>query len=111
MAALTSLDWKSLVMAKKASVASVVPRCSPCCNSERSLSLGQKGRKAFPAKTAQVRASDPAEAASRAAPQSGTLRAPGDGPLAATTQGLRPCPQHTPIPFSAPPSLTLLPDL
>lgn len=26
---LTSLDWKSLVIAKKASVASVVPKCSP----------------------------------------------------------------------------------
>lgn len=26
---LTSLDWKSLVMAKNASVASVVPKCSP----------------------------------------------------------------------------------
>lgn len=26
---LTSLDWNSLVMAKKASVASVVPKCSP----------------------------------------------------------------------------------
>lgn len=31
---LTSLDWKSLVMAKKASVASVVPKCSPCRNKD-----------------------------------------------------------------------------
>lgn len=80
MAALTSLDWKSLVMAAEGlGRLPWSPGAPPVAICERSLSLGQKGRKALPAKTAQVGASDPAGAASRAAPQSGTLRAPGDG--------------------------------
>lgn len=53
-------------MAKKASVASVVPRYSPYFNQERSLSLGQRRiKKALPAGSAQARSSYPAKAPSK----------------------------------------------
>lgn len=39
---LTSLDWKSLVIAKKASVASVVPKCSPYINKRHERKIGDE---------------------------------------------------------------------
>lgn len=75
-------------MAKKASVASVVPRCSPYFNQEKSFNFEQMVQKVLPAGSSQAKSSDPAEAPSKPKHQSWMLRGPRARLLVTTTQQL-----------------------